>query len=203
MQTFLVDCWLVKAPNWIWSPAVSWKSSSTWISPGGETQQKHFRWSNSKSGKIRLGFPLRHQCMSHILALSKLFDVLSLPPESPSHFCPSWSHTGLIICDISKARYMSINTRACLYALKCKLLLYCFQVFCSSLSFFSNHIKNTFYSMYCIHKWEFTKRFSSPLTEPIVLQSQSWPQCDVLRSWCYIWLAVVFYMVEKTHLASI
>lgn len=118
------------------SLSVSSKSSSAWMSPGGEMQQKHLCGSNFKSGKNRLGFPLRHQCISHILPLSKPFAFPVFPCVSPSHFYPLWSHTGLIICDISKARYMSINTRACLYALKCKPIVVLFYIFfCSFFSF--------------------------------------------------------------------
>lgn len=142
MQTFLVDCWLVKAPNWIGNKSCSLLNvvqhlDVTWWGNAAKTSslvklqvRKNPSW-----------FPTETTvCSSHILALSKLFASLSLPPVSPSHFCPSWSHTGLITCDFSKARYMSINTRACLYALKCKLIVVLFSSFLQfSLSFFQSY----------------------------------------------------------------
>lgn len=158
MRHFLGDCWLNKASNWTWKTLqVSWNRPSTWLPPGAETAKAFSLVKASSQGKASWvshsdmsGFHIFYTWVSHL----PLFFLLYLIQP----FVPSGHILDLVICNISKARYMSINTRACLYALKCKVIVVLLLRFLQS-SLFIQAYKNTFYSMYCVHKWEFSKQF--------------------------------------------
>lgn len=140
---------------------VSWKWPGTWLPSGGETAKASSLVSASGQGKASWfshsdtsGFDIIYTWVSRLPSL--FFLVYLIQP-----FVPSGHILDSVICDISKdIKHMSINARACSYALKCKVIVVLFLsffFFCSPV-FFKN-IKITFYSMYCIDKWEFSKQF--------------------------------------------
>lgn len=141
-------------------------------------------------GKRCLQFPPRYQYIMPEQAVCFLFFLFT--PSPSTHFCPVWSY----ICSMwyFKTRYLSINTRACLYALKCKFIFVVFSVHFRVLRFAWSflEISEKIFSIVCTvyMNGSFLSNFN---TLWLNLQSQWWPQhFVVLWSWRYIWLAVSY-----------